>query len=128
MATPPLLSHERLDVYQRSIQFLCLTSKLATGIPRGHGELLDQWKRAAISVPLNIAEASGRTGSLDNARHFSIARGSALECGAIVDACHALGLIEHKMLVEAKNMLVPIVGMLTKLCDKGRGHGQARGP
>ena len=71
----PRLSHEKLEVYQKSIQFLAVSVKIAAALPRGYGELTDQLKRASLSLPLNIAEASGRTGSSDNARHFAIARG-----------------------------------------------------
>lgn len=114
----PQLSHEKLDVYQKSIQFLSLSAKVLSLMPRGYAELADQLKRAALSVPLNIAEASGRTGSLDNAKHFAIARGSALECGAILDACFALQILENKIFDEAKRLIVAIVSMLSKLCMK----------
>jgi four helix bundle protein len=107
-----------LDVYQKSIQFLALSARIANSIPRGNADLIDQMKRAALSVPLNIAEASGRTGSLDNARHFAIARGSALELGAIMDACDALGLLEKQTYSDSKQLIVPIVAMLSKLCMK----------
>ena len=100
----PKLSHEKLQVYQMSIQFFAISANIWTGFPRGYAELVDQWKRAALSVPLNIAEASGRTGSLDNAKHFSIARGSTLECGAILDACNALNLIEKKFILNQKDL------------------------
>ena len=63
----PRLSHEKLEVYQKSIQFLAVSVKIAPTLPRGYGELTDQLKRASLSLPLNIAEASGRTGSSDNA-------------------------------------------------------------
>ena len=114
----PLLSHEKLDVYQKSIQFLALSAKLMANIPRGHSELLDQLRRASTSVPLNIAEASGRTGSLENARHFAIARGSALESGAILDAFKALGLMNQQTYIDGKKLLISIVSMLSKLCSK----------
>ena len=114
----PKLSHEKLDVYQKSIQFLALSAKIITNLPKGHADLIDQLKRAALSVPLNIGEASGRTGSLDNARHFAIARGSSLECGAIIDAANALGIIDQRTYYEAKRLIVPIVAMLSKLCTK----------
>ena len=114
----PKLSHERLDVYQKSIQFLALATTVMASLPRGYGELVDQLKRAALSVPLNIAEASGRTGSKDNAKHFSIARGSALECGAIIDACRTLQILDQTTFVAAKRLIVAEVAMLSKLCMK----------
>ena len=114
----PKLSHEKLDVYQKAILFLAIAAKIVACIPRGNGELIDQLRRAALSVPLNIAEASGRTGSLDNARHFAIARGSALESGAVLDAAFALGLIDQTLFREGKMLIVPIVAMLSKLCMK----------
>ena len=114
----PKLSHEKLQVYQVSIQFLAISANIWTGFSRGYAELVDQWKRAALSVPLNIAEASGRTGSLNNAKHFSIARGSALECGAILDACNALNLIEKKIYTESKRLIFSEVSILSKLCMK----------
>lgn len=114
----PQLSHEKLEVYQKSIQLLVLATQVLANAPRGHAELCDQLKRAALSVPLNIAEASGRTGSLDNAKHFSIARGSALECGAIFDVFHALQILDAKLYRQAKLLIVAEVSMLSKLCMK----------
>ena len=81
-----MLSHERLDVYQRSIEFLAAALRIAERMPRGQAPLADQIRRAAMSIPLNIAEGSGRSpGSADRARFRGIARGSAMECGAILD-------------------------------------------
>jgi four helix bundle protein len=114
----PQLSHEKLEVYQKSIQLLVLATQVLANAPGGHAELCDQLKRAALSVPLNIAEASGRTGSLDNAKHFSIARGSALECGAIFDVFHALQILDAKLYRQAKLLIVAEVSMLSKLCMK----------
>ncbi len=122
MGQLPMLSHERLDVYHKSIRYLALSAGIASRLPRGNADLADQLKRAALSVPLNIAEATGRTGVLDNARHFAIARGSALESGAILDACHALGFLESEAFEEAKHLLVAIVSMLSKLCVRKSTH------
>ena len=110
-----MLSHEKLDVYQKSIQFLALSARLVDGLTKGHATIASQLKRAALSVPLNIAEASGRTGSADNAHRFGIARGSALECGAILDACRVLAVADPALLDEGKALVTSVVAMLSKL-------------
>ena len=63
----PQLDHEKLDVYQCAIQFLHVAVKLTRTMPRGETELRDQLKRAAMSIPLNIAEGSGRPTAADRA-------------------------------------------------------------
>ncbi|MEA2060653.1 MAG: four helix bundle protein, partial [Thermodesulfobacteriota bacterium] len=42
-----------------------------------------QLKRAAWSIPLNIAEGCGKSSINDKRRFYSISRGSAMECAAI---------------------------------------------
>ena len=113
-----LMSHERLDVYQKSTQFLALASTILDNLPKGNATLADQLKRAALSIILNIAEATGRTTKLDNKKHFAIARGSALECAAVLDACRILELADQKKVNHGKEILVAIVAMLTKLCQR----------
>ena len=66
-----MFGFQRLDVYRASIQFLGLMSKLVAGVPRGHGDLVDQLRRAALSVPLNLAEGSGKF-SRDAVRFYAV--------------------------------------------------------
>ena len=68
-----------------------------------------------FSIPLNIAEGVGKRSTNDKKRFFAIARGSALECGAIIDSCKVLNLISEKQFVISKELLVRIVCMLSKL-------------
>jgi four helix bundle protein len=88
-----MLSFQKLDVYQCSVAFAALAVEVATSIPRGHGALSDQLRRAAFSVPLNVAEAAGRASEADAARHYAIARGSAMECAAVLDVVRCLGVL-----------------------------------
>jgi len=53
--TSDMLSFQKLDVYRCSIEFVTLAMEIGGSIPRGHAELRDQLRRAALSVPLNIA-------------------------------------------------------------------------
>jgi four helix bundle protein len=111
-----MLSFQKLDVYRCSIEFLAFSSKVVSEVPRGHSALLDQLRRAATSVPLNVAEAAGRTGAADGARAYAIARGSAMECAAVLDALEVLGLVERTRHQQGLELLGRIVAMLTKLC------------
>ena len=109
------LYHEKLDVYQCSIQFLALTEQVVSNCPKGNSSLLDQLKRASLSIVLNIAEACGKVTPKDNARFFAIARGSAMECGAVLDACKILGISKKSYIEDGKSLLVRIVPMLSKM-------------
>ena len=109
-----MFGFQRLDVYRASSEFLGLTSKLVTRIPKGHGNLVDQLRRAALSVPLNIAEGSGKF-SRDAVRFYAIARGSALECAAILDALEAMAVFDQAALSQPRELLERIVSMLTGL-------------
>ena len=77
-----MLDHERLDAYPCSLQFASLAFQILEGLPRGQGALADQLRRAALSIPLNIA---GKPSPKDRACYHATARGSAMECGAILD-------------------------------------------
>jgi len=111
-----MLDHEKLDAYQRSIEFLALTVRILKKVPRGNSVLKDQFNRASLSIPLNIAEGTGKTSQADKQRFYAIARGSAMECGAILDVCKILGLVEEPVHHEGKNLLTRIISMLTKMC------------
>ena len=111
-----MLAFERLDVYRCSIDFLAVASQIVDDLPKGNGSLGDQLRRAAMSIPLNIAEASGKTTGGDRRRFSAIARGSAMECGAILDVCRVLKVAEAEKLEHGKSLLERIVAMLTKMC------------
>ena len=87
-------------------------------VPRGHGKLLDQLERAAISVPLNIAEGSEKNSEADKKRFYAIARGSAMECVAILDVLLHLKLIDLETQEKGRGLLNTIVGILTSICRR----------
>lgn len=111
-----MLSYEKLDVYKAAIEFLAVTTKILATLPKGNSSLADQLRRAGISIPLNIAESSGKPTMKDRQRFIGIARGSAMECGAVLDVCRVLELSDAATLDTGKQLLVRIVSMLTKMC------------
>jgi four helix bundle protein len=109
-----MFGFQRLDVYRCAVTWIGLAARHADAIPRGFSPLADQLRRAALSVPLNIAEGSGRTAQ-DARRFYAIARGSALECAAVLDALEALTVVPPADLAAGRELLERIVSMLTKL-------------
>jgi four helix bundle protein len=118
-----VFDHERLDVYQTAIEFLAVADKVASDLPRGRSYLADQLRRAALSVPLNVAEGAGEFSRKDKARIYRIALRSATECAAVLDVCRALELVDISGLLDGRNLLLRIVSMLTRMTKVGNGDG-----
>jgi four helix bundle protein len=114
--TRRMLDYEKLDVYQCAVQHLGFVFKAIDRIPRGYAALVDQWRRAATSIPLNIAEAAGKITGADRTSRYAIARGEAMECGAVIDVVRFINVIPGAELDEGKRLVVRLVEMLTRLC------------
>ena len=102
---------QTLDVYQCAVAFLPIGYGLVAAL--GDGEMASQLRRAALSINLNIAEGTGRFGK-DERRFLVMARGSALECAAVLDAMQVVG-IDDRHITDGHTLLVRIVSMLTKM-------------
>ena len=79
--------------------------------------MADQLRRASQSIPQNIAEGCGRTTRADKAKHYTIARGSAMESASHLDVMKLDELIETELYERDIDLLERIVSMLTKLID-----------
>lgn len=110
-----MLSFQRLDVYQRAIEFLALAYDVVDGLPKGHADRAEQLVRAAESVVRNIAEGAGRWSGADCAKHYKIARGEAMECAASLDVLKLRKLIAAKSYDDGIRLLAGVVAMLTKM-------------
>ena len=110
---PAFLDCERLDVYRVAVEFQILAASIGSG--RRLGALRDQLDRASVSIVLNIAEGAGRRTPADKAHFFTIARGSATECAAILDLLAARGFLTSPVHRHGRGLLVRIVQMLTRL-------------
>jgi len=112
-----MLSFQKLDVYQRSIEFLALSRRLLQRMTKGHSDLADQLRRAAQSIPQNIAEGSGKSTRADKARYYAIARGSAMESAAHLDVMRVEELVDEEHYTRGVELLERVVAMLTKMID-----------
>jgi four helix bundle protein len=119
-----MMSYENLDVYKCSIEFLSVAMVLVDRMDRGDSVLRDQLRRAALSIPLNIAESSGKVSLGDRARFMAIARGSAMERsaaagGACLDCLRVIHPATASQVSQGKDILERIVCMLSKMCRVG---------
>ena len=116
--------HERLDVYRVSIAFVALADDTIGTLPRGRAYLADQLQRAALSIPLNIAEGAGEWSPKDKKRFYRVALRSATECAAILDVCRHLKLANEEQLNSGRDSLLRVVSMLTRMTkESGTGTG-----
>jgi four helix bundle protein len=115
--------HSRLDAYQAAADFVVLADELAQGLPRGRAYLVDQLRRASLSIQANIAEGAGEFSPSDKARFYRMALRSASECAALVDACNRMKLCEREQVERAEAMLDRVMAMLTKMVTRFVGSG-----
>ena len=80
-----MFDHEKLDAYQRAVEFLDLVDRILETTPKGRAHLKDQLDRAATSIVLDIAEGAGEFSPRDKRRFYRMARRSATECAAVLD-------------------------------------------
>ena len=110
----PQFDHEKLNVYQRALEFVAVITGLLDRIPKGLA-VHCQLDRASTAIPLNIAEGSGKWTVPDRCRFYDIARGSALECAAALDVTVAKKVLRADEIIDAKLILISVVSMLVKL-------------
>ncbi len=111
-------THKDLIIWQRSIDFVTKIYKETSNFPKEevYG-LVSQLRRAAVSVPSNIAEGAARNSDKEYVRFLFIARGSASEIETQLLIAENLGYIELSK-NTLKEDLLEMSRMLTSLINK----------
>ena len=107
---------EKLEVYQRAVDLAEKIAALTETFPaKGYYHLIDQIRRASLSISLNIAEGNGRWHAKDRKNFLWIARGSVFECVPVLELCRRQKLITEEKHTELKTELEVLSKMLTAL-------------
>lgn len=77
--------------------------------------LSSQMRRAAVSIPSNIAEGQGREASKEFIRFLSVARGSLRELSTQLEICVRIQYLEESNIANANNLIAEIDKMLNAL-------------
>jgi four helix bundle protein len=110
-----MFNFENLNVYQKALDFVKLVYVATKGFPQEEiFGLTSQLRRAAVSITLNIAEGSAQT-KKGFKKFIDIARGSVLECVAILQISQELGYIGAQKIEQLRTDLITISKMLSGL-------------
>ena len=106
----------KLRVWKRAHDLALLTYQVTATYPRAElYSLSSQMRRAAISVPINIAEGCGRNSNRELARFIRIALGSLTELESLVYLSKDLQICEEIRSREVVTLIRQLCGMLASL-------------
>ena len=116
--------HEKLKAWEHAHRLFLAVHKATKGWPRDERyELTSQVRRAAFSVPANIAEGASRRGPRELRKALDIARGSLAELGYGLVAAKALGYLSDDEWLqiepirdEASRVLWALLEAVSKRC------------
>ena len=107
---------ERLDIWQRSVAFADRMFSVTDGFPQRYQYSLgDQLRRAALSVPTNIAEGSGRDAAKESAYFYRIAKGSIYEVVSLLVVAQRHNLLDPQAYADQYREANELAAMLTAL-------------
>ncbi|MCB1187588.1 four helix bundle protein [bacterium] len=111
--------HRDLRVWQRSMDLVERIYELSNSFPKQETYgITSQLRRAAVSIPTNIAEGNGRSTRRDYAHFLSIAFGSAREVDTLLDLATRLRVAEAGKVHECLVLLDEVCGMLYAMRSK----------
>ena len=113
------LSHKKLDVYIISLKLLEQIYIVTRVFPTDEKFLLvNQLRRASISVCSNIAEGASRVTKPEKRRFLEISRSSLVEIDTQLEIALMIKYLEKPQIVELENYVERVFMMLTKMMEK----------
>ena len=117
--------YKDLDVYKKSIDFVVDIYKTTESFPDSERfGLISQLRRAAVSLPSNLAEGSGRNGRKELINFLHIARGSLFEIGTQLEISQRLGFMSHDDYDKLEERRATIQRMMNALISSLRKKGE----
>jgi four helix bundle protein len=110
--------HQRLDVWQQSMVLVKEIYAATANFPAAEMfGLTSQMRRAAVSIPSNIAEGAARTGDKEYIHFLSITRGSLSELDTQIQIAVMLDYLsaDHKLLELVNTVGRLLTGLIKKL-------------
>ncbi len=116
---PKMRSYRDLEVWQQAMRLTRMVYALAPKLPKQEMYVLsDQMRRAALSIPANIAEGQGRRTDGAFALHIDIALGSIAELETLLQLAEDLGFLPPEEVQPVQSHLIRVRQMLYGLYRK----------
>jgi len=117
------LAHSNLDIYTCSRELVLSCYRLTKKFPDSEKfALMQQFRRAAVSIHLNIAEGCSRKSLTERKRYYEIARGSTIEIDTILEIAFHLKYCSEVELQPTGNLVIRTFQMLSAMIDKKNGN------
>jgi len=112
------LAHTKLDVFKISKEFVLVCYKETRSFPSEERfAMIQQIRRAALSVHLNIAEGASRKSVVERKRYYEIARGSVVEIDAAVGIAYKLSYVNLEQLQSVGDLIIKNFKLLTGMIN-----------
>jgi four helix bundle protein len=108
--------HQKLEAWSRAIELVTDIYKSTEDFPKEERYgLTGQIRRAAVSIPANLAEGAGRRSQKEFAHFLSNSQGSASELETELIIAHRLGYLDERTFARLIQQLERIGRLITGL-------------
>ena len=108
------LAYTKLNVYKSSQELILECYRITMQFPNEEKfAMVQQIRRAALSVHLNIAEGCSRKSKSERSRYFEIARGSVVEIDTAIGLAHKLNYATLEKLQSLGNSIIKTFKLLS---------------
>ena len=110
---------KELNVWKKGVEIVKMTYQLSIFLPGNEKfGLISQMTRAAVSIPVNIAEGSSRASEKDYVRFLQIALGSAFELQTYFIIILEMNWVKPEEILNAQKLLEEEIKMLQAFIRK----------
>lgn len=113
MSTLPITGYRKLIVYQKSKDLVLLVYHITSNYPKSEVySLVDQMRRAAISVPANVIEGYSKESPAEYARFLTISIGSLAELEFFIEISLDLKYLDSDNSNKANSLIYEVKRLL----------------
>lgn len=110
------LAHKQLTVYKAALRLAELIYESTKTFPKEEQfGLINQLRRAAVSVCSNLAEGSARTSSHEKRRFYEVSRSSLVEIDTQIEISINLSYLKKAEIASLENSIESVFKMLSKM-------------